>query len=77
MGTGSSGAGYWGSSHMLGHVCRLSSWKGNQLAASSGAGGFHMGVCFIFKAGAGEGSAFQPVRVLLVSSVFVFSVGIN
>lgn len=79
MGTGRSGAGCWGSSHMLGHVCRLSSRKGNKLAASSGAGGFHVGVCFVFKASAGEGSAFQPVHVPLVSSmdVFVFRVGIN
>lgn len=53
--------------------------KGNKLAASSGAGGFHVGVCFIFKASAGEDSAFQPVHVPLVSNldVFVFSVGIN
>lgn len=38
-----------------------------------------MGVCFIFKASAGEGSAFQPVHVPLVSNmdVFVFNVGIN
>lgn len=76
---GSSRDGCWGSSHMLGHVCRLSSRKGNKLAASSGAGGFHVGVCFVFKASAGESSAFQPVHVPLVSNVdvFVFSVGIN
>ena len=38
-----------------------------------------MGVCFVFKASASEGSAFQPVHILLVNNmdVFVFSVGIN